>query len=88
MLDASLPHAGSISRVDRAGADMSNPETVDAELRPQEDDTAAKGGASGLPDEAFVPVRIVLDEGSFDRVVERMEAAAIPTSALRELMRS
>ncbi len=40
-----------------------------------------------LPDEAFIPTRVVLDEDAFDRVVERLEAQPVPTPALRELMR-
>ena len=40
-----------------------------------------------LPDEALVPVRIVLDDAAFDRVIERLDAPPAPTPALRELMR-
>jgi hypothetical protein len=40
-----------------------------------------------LPDEALVPVRIVIDDEPFDRVVEQLQAPAAPTPALRELMR-
>lgn len=40
-----------------------------------------------LPDEAFIPTRIVLDDGAFDRLVERLEKPPAPTDALRELMR-
>lgn len=40
-----------------------------------------------LPDEALIPTRIVLDDDAFDRLVERLEAPATPTPALRELMR-
>ncbi len=40
-----------------------------------------------LPDEAFVPVRLVLDDETFDRVVELIEEPPAPTAALRELMR-
>ena len=40
-----------------------------------------------LPDEALIPVRIVLDEEGFDRLTELVEEPAEPTEALRELMR-
>lgn len=40
-----------------------------------------------LPDEAFIPTRVVLDDDAFDRLVERIEASSAPTPALRELMR-
>lgn len=40
-----------------------------------------------LPDEALIPTRIVLDDDTFDQLVERLDAAAAPTPALRELMR-
>ena len=40
-----------------------------------------------LPDEALIPTRIVLDDESFDGVIERLEAPPAPTPALRELMR-
>lgn len=40
-----------------------------------------------LPDEALIPTRIVLDDRSFARLVEHLEAAPRPTPALRELMR-
>jgi uncharacterized protein (DUF1778 family) len=40
-----------------------------------------------LPDEAFIPTRIVLDDEAFDRLAERLDAAPEPTDALRELMR-
>lgn len=39
-----------------------------------------------LPDEAFIPARIVLHDEDFERVVERLEAHPAPTPALRELM--
>lgn len=39
------------------------------------------------PDEAFIPSRIVLDEASFDRLVEATSNPPQPTDALRELMR-
>lgn len=39
-----------------------------------------------LPDEALVPARLVLDDRTFDRVVEALEHT-VPTDALRELMR-
>lgn len=40
-----------------------------------------------LPDEALIPVRFVLDDKAFDRVVPVLESPAAPTAALRELMR-
>ena len=40
-----------------------------------------------LPDEALIPTRFVLEDGSFDRIVSRLESPAEPTAALRELMR-
>jgi uncharacterized protein (DUF1778 family) len=40
-----------------------------------------------LPDEAFIPTRLVLDDEAFDRLVESLENPPAPTQALRELMR-
>ena len=40
-----------------------------------------------LPDEAFVPTRIVLDDPSFDALLQQMESPAAPTAQLVELMR-
>ena len=40
-----------------------------------------------LPDEAFIPTRIVLSDQAFDRVVKRLTATPAPTAAPRELMR-
>lgn len=40
-----------------------------------------------LPDEAFIPTRLVLTDKAFDRVVAMLETPAAPTDALRELMR-
>lgn len=40
-----------------------------------------------LPDEAFIPARIVLEDDVFDRLVARVESSPAPTDALRELMR-
>lgn len=40
-----------------------------------------------LPNEAFIPTRILLDEETFDRVAERLAATPSPTPELRELMR-
>lgn len=40
-----------------------------------------------LPDEAFVPTRLVLDDDAFDALVERLESPPPPTERLRELMR-
>jgi uncharacterized protein (DUF1778 family) len=41
----------------------------------------------GLPDEALLPARLVLDDKVFDRIVELLEHPPAPTKALRELMR-
>lgn len=40
-----------------------------------------------LPDEAFIPTRLVLENGAFDRLVAQIEHPPRPTKALRELMR-
>jgi uncharacterized protein (DUF1778 family) len=40
-----------------------------------------------LPDEAFVPTRLVLDDERFDELVARLEAPGAPTDGLVELMR-
>ena len=40
-----------------------------------------------LPDEAFLPARILLDDESFDRLITRLEQPPVPTEALKELMR-
>ena len=40
-----------------------------------------------LPDEAFIPTRLVLDDKTFDAVVDVLEGSPGPTNALRELMR-
>lgn len=40
-----------------------------------------------LPDEAFIPARLVLDDRAFDQVVTALETPATPTAALRELVR-
>jgi len=40
-----------------------------------------------LPDEALVPVRIVLEDENFDRVVRLLGDSPSPTQELRELMR-
>lgn len=40
-----------------------------------------------LPDEALVPVRLVVADKVFDRIVELVERPSAPTEALRELMR-
>ena len=39
-----------------------------------------------LPDEAFIPTQIVVDDESFERVVGAIAHPANPTSALMELM--
>lgn len=41
-----------------------------------------------LPNEAFIPTRLVLDDDSFDNVLARLRAEPSPTTALRQLMRS
>lgn len=40
-----------------------------------------------LPDEALIPTRLVLDNKTFDRIVDLIENPPAPTAALRELMR-
>ena len=40
-----------------------------------------------LPDEAFIPARIILEDKDFDRVVTLIEEPPAPTEALLELMR-
>jgi uncharacterized protein (DUF1778 family) len=40
-----------------------------------------------LPDEAFIPTRIVLEDDAFDRLAQLIENPPAPTEALRELMR-
>ncbi|MCB9690111.1 MAG: hypothetical protein H6735_34030 [Alphaproteobacteria bacterium] len=40
-----------------------------------------------LPDEAFVPTRLVLDDEHFDELVARLEGPGAPTDRLVELMR-
>lgn len=40
-----------------------------------------------LPDEAFVPTRLVLDDDRFDELVARLESPPAPTGLLVELMR-
>ena len=39
-----------------------------------------------LPDEALIPMRIVLDDDAFERLTSQLEGEASPTDALRELM--
>ena len=41
-----------------------------------------------LPDEAFVPARILLEDKSFDRIVGMLEDPPAPGRALRKLMRA
>lgn len=43
---------------------------------------------TGLPDEAFIPARLVLDDKDFDRIAGLLEHPPAPTEALRELMRA
>lgn len=40
-----------------------------------------------LPDEAFIPARLVLEDEALDRLGERLERPPAPTPALRELLR-
>jgi uncharacterized protein (DUF1778 family) len=40
-----------------------------------------------LPDEAFVPTRLVLGDAAFDRLVQSLEEPPAPTDRLRELLR-
>lgn len=40
-----------------------------------------------LPDEAFVPTRLVLDDEHVDELVARLDAPGAPTDRLVELMR-
>ncbi len=40
-----------------------------------------------LPDEALVPARIVLEDKAFDRLADSLRRPAVPSDALRELMR-
>ena len=40
-----------------------------------------------LPDEAFIPARIVLGDAAFDRIAAVVEQGPAPSKALRELMR-
>lgn len=40
-----------------------------------------------LPDEAFVPTRLVVEDKDFDRIVELVTNPSAATPALRELMR-
>jgi uncharacterized protein (DUF1778 family) len=41
-----------------------------------------------LPDEAFVPARLVVEDEAFARLAELLESPPAPTKALRELMRA
>lgn len=40
-----------------------------------------------LPDEAFIPTRLVLDGEGFDALTEQLEAPAPATDRLKELLR-
>lgn len=40
-----------------------------------------------LPDEAFIPARLVVEDDAFDRIVELIETPPAPTDALRDLLR-
>jgi hypothetical protein len=39
-----------------------------------------------MPDEAILPIRVVLDDASFEDVVALLETPPTPTPALRELL--
>ena len=41
-----------------------------------------------LPEEALVPARLVVEDRTFDRLVELLEKPPAPTAALGELMRA
>ena len=41
-----------------------------------------------VPDEAFIPTRLVLQDKAFDGVVDVLDDPPAPTNALRELMQS
>lgn len=41
-----------------------------------------------VPDEAFIPTRLVLQDKAFDRIVDVLDEPPTPTNALRELMLS
>jgi len=40
-----------------------------------------------LPDEAFIPTRLVVDERAFEQVASLLESPPPPTEALQRLMR-
>ncbi len=40
-----------------------------------------------LPEEALVPARLVVEDQTFDRIVEQVESPPAPPAALRKLMR-
>lgn len=40
-----------------------------------------------LPDEAFIPTRLTVDDETFEELVTRLESRSEPTAELRELMR-
>jgi len=41
---------------------------------------------SELPNEALIPARLVLENATFDRIVEAIESPAVPSLALRALV--
>ena len=43
---------------------------------------------SSLPDEALIPVRIVVEDDESDSLLQQIDEPAQPTEALRELMRA
>ncbi|MEJ7730062.1 MAG: DUF1778 domain-containing protein [Polyangiaceae bacterium] len=43
-------------------------------------------GRRGLPDEALIPARLLLEEKAFDQVANLLEHPPAPSEALRELM--
>ena len=60
-----------------------------AYVAPQAARSASIGGRSRreLPDEAFIPTRLVLDDAAFDALAERLADAPEPAERLVELMR-
>jgi hypothetical protein len=43
--------------------------------------------SSDLPDEPFIPTRLILEDEAFDKVVHQLKQPAGPTKPLRMLMR-
>ena len=77
-----------ISEATRARLDQYARETGLKKSRIIEDAIEARLDAlDELPAEYVVPARVVLDEGSWGRVVERIEGPGEPSPALVELLR-